>query len=139
MEDRLRECPFCGGKAVLTYKTLSEVFAYAAEFTIQCERCMARVVDRDDQNPKGGYAMSGTGKPRVIKRWNTRTIDPLVEKMVEALTILSSCWFYGNWIAETYNERKLQHIMEDLGYWPTTEDKILERVQEYRERRDDTI
>ena len=107
MEDRLRECPFCGGKAVLTYKTLSEVFAYAAEFTIQCERCMARVVDRDDQNPKGGYAMSGTGKPRVIKRWNTRAADPLLEKMAEALNDLSfDCFEFFNTKApsiETYN------------------------------------
>ena len=123
MEDRLKECPFCEngwvekefGVFILWHKPTC-IFG----------------------GPEGVVHSTRLDESFVTK-WNTRTIDPLVEKMVEALTILSSCWFYGNWIAETYNERKLQHIMEDLGYWPTTEDKILERVQEYRERRDDTI
>lgn len=31
---------------------------------------------------------------------------------------LSQSWFYGEWKAETANEREMEVIMRRLGYWP---------------------
>lgn len=31
---------------------------------------------------------------------------------------LSQAWYYGNWKAETANEREMESIMRRLGHWP---------------------
>ena len=42
---------------------------------------------------------------------------------------LASAWFYGGWIAETNNEREMQEIMEQLGWWPVeSEDKLIATI-----------
>ena len=51
-----------------------------------------------------------------------------IDRLREALEILSSIWFYGDFKAETYNESKLQTIMEQINLWPTTEDEIIQRA-----------
>jgi hypothetical protein len=33
--------------------------------------------------------------------------------------LLQSAWHNGNWKAETYNEREMEKIMTEQGYWPT--------------------
>ena len=32
--------------------------------------------------------------------------------------LLQSAWYNGNWKAETYNEREMEKIMTEQGYWP---------------------
>ena len=32
--------------------------------------------------------------------------------------LLQSAWHNGNWKAETYNEREMEKIMTEQGYWP---------------------
>lgn len=44
-----------------------------------------------------------------------------------ALHLISSIFYYGNFVPETYNERKLEQCLNELGLWPTTEDEIIER------------
>lgn len=39
----------------------------------------------------------------------------LLEELAEKL---SQAWFYGDWKAETANEREMEVIMRKLGYWP---------------------
>jgi len=41
--------------------------------------------------------------------------------------ILASIWFYGQWVAETANEREIEARMRRVGLWPTTEQEIVER------------
>lgn len=45
----------------------------------------------------------------------------------EALEILSSIYFYGNFKPETYNESLLEQMLTQFGLWPTTEDEIIKR------------
>jgi hypothetical protein len=40
------------------------------------------------------------------------------DALAEIYPLLASAWFYGEWIAETYNEREIQKIMERQGWWP---------------------
>ena len=49
-------------------------------------------------------------------------------QLLELYSLLASAWFYGNWKAETKNERDMQAVMEREGYWPTTEEEILARA-----------
>ncbi len=51
--------------------------------------------------------------------------------MVEALCLLSSIYFYGGFVAESVNERRLEKIMNELGLWPTTEQEVVDRMQEF--------
>jgi hypothetical protein len=32
--------------------------------------------------------------------------------------LLQSAWHHGNWKAETTNEREMEKIMTEQGYWP---------------------
>ena len=32
--------------------------------------------------------------------------------------LLQNAWYNGNWKAETYNEREMEKIMTEQGYWP---------------------
>ena len=40
------------------------------------------------------------------------------DELAEIYPLLASAWFYGEWVAETYNEREIQKIMERQGWWP---------------------
>ena len=43
--------------------------------------------------------------------------------------LLASAWFYGGWKAETHNERKMQAVMEQAGWWPiANESELLEKL-----------
>lgn len=39
--------------------------------------------------------------------------------------LLASAWYYGDWKAETANERAMQALMEKAGWWPVTEEKLI--------------
>jgi len=72
MSEQLKPCPFCGGKANVHTKGLDERFGYADMVTVKCEVCNVSFAFMDDQNPKGGYALNGTAKPKAIAAWNRR-------------------------------------------------------------------
>lgn len=50
-----------------------------------------------------------------------------VEKLRMVADLISRIYHYGNFKAETHNERKLEKLLNELGLYPTTEDKILSR------------
>lgn len=50
-----------------------------------------------------------------------------VERLRGIALNLSAAWYYGGWKYETINEREMQSLMEQAGYWPTTEEQIIER------------
>ena len=81
----LKPCPFCGGAAQHANYTLDEKFAYAEYHSITCADCNVGFSAIDDQNPQGGYAIGGTGLPKVLDLWNTRT-PPQVKPLVWGLT-----------------------------------------------------
>lgn len=41
--------------------------------------------------------------------------------------LISSIFYYGNFKAETPNERELQSLLEKVNLWPTNEDLIVKR------------
>jgi len=40
-----------------------------------------------------------------------------LKQLRKLATLLQSAWIHGDWIAETVNEREMESIMRDLGYW----------------------
>ena len=70
----LLPCPFCGGDASLKTRSLDERFGYAEESEAACKKCGIGYSFQDAQNPKGGYALGGTGAPRAIAAWNARIL-----------------------------------------------------------------
>ena len=49
------------------------------------------------------------------------------EKLEAVADIISRIFYHGNFIIETPNERTLVGLLNDLGYFPTTEDDIIKR------------
>ena len=54
-------------------------------------------------------------------------LEAELDRYKEALEILSSIYFYGNFKPETYNESLLEQMLTQFGLWPTTEDEIIKR------------
>ena len=40
-----------------------------------------------------------------------------LKQLRKLAALLQSAWIHGDWIAETVNEREMEFIMRDLGYW----------------------
>ncbi len=56
---------------------------------------------------------------------NTRS-----ERLDVLARILGKVWFYGDWKWETPNERVMQMIMQDLGYYPfKNEDEMIRETE----------
>lgn len=79
----LKPCPFCGDAPHYSCNGLDERFGYADQHTISCAKCGAYKSVMDDQNPKGGYALNGTGKAKAIAAWNTRADLPATDEQAE--------------------------------------------------------
>lgn len=47
----------------------------------------------------------------------------------EIAELISSIFFYGNFVAETPKEVQLEKKLMEVGLWPTTEDEILKRSE----------
>ena len=49
-----------------------------------------------------------------------QTAEQLIraDKLETLAKLLAKSWFYGNWEWETSNERIMQMLMQDLGYYP---------------------
>ena len=84
----LKPCPFCGGEAHLSHKTLDERYGYAMQYEVQCKNCYVGYSFQDDQNPKGGYALDGTGEPKAIAAWNRRADIAAVPAQVRVKPLL---------------------------------------------------
>ena len=104
MEDRLRECPFCGGKVEWEYTPWDEETQTGDDGTgwIECTKCHVQVI-------------FGLYRDSDEEKWNTRTTDPLLEKMAEALEELDDMFDPTSRVGEIINKA----------------------LQEYRERKDD--
>jgi hypothetical protein len=62
----------------------------------------------------------------------------IVKRKIEHVFLdqLSRDWHYKNWKAETPAEKLMESVMQELGFWPTTEEKILTRPDTYQEMED---
>ena len=49
-----------------------------------------------------------------------------IEQYKGCLQLLSSIWYHGDFVVETYNEAKLCELMKLLGFWPYKEKFKLE-------------
>lgn len=76
-----------------------------------------------DRYRKRGYVMDEHAK--ALER--AEVAEAECDRYKEALEILSSIYFYGNFKPETYNESLLEQMLTQFGLWPTTEDEIIKR------------
>lgn len=87
----LLPCPFCGENPDFITGNLGEKFAYAEKYTAFCNECSFGISRMDDQNPKGGYALDGTGLPKLVAVWNQRDTGvsaDVVDELVQALGLM---------------------------------------------------
>lgn len=71
---KIKSCPHCEGLAELHSQALDERFGYAVQSTVVCTVCGCRSPTcTDESNPKGGYAIPNTGKPKALAAWNRRS------------------------------------------------------------------
>jgi len=67
--------------------------------------------------------------------WYQPLTSDFIKDAEEAFRTLSSIWYNGGWVAQTYNERKLEDLMRRWGYWPHVPEEgdipheVLERLQ----------
>ncbi len=52
------------------------------------------------------------------------------EKYKKIALLISSIFHYGNFKAETPNERELQKLLEEVNLWPTNEKLIISRMKD---------
>jgi hypothetical protein len=50
-----------------------------------------------------------------------------IEKLEAFADIVSRIWFHGDFIIETVNERTCAGLLQDLGYYPISDDEIIKR------------
>ena len=43
-----------------------------------------------------------------------------LKQLRKLAALLQSAWYHGEWKAETVNEREMEKIMGERGYWPVT-------------------
>ena len=48
------------------------------------------------------------------------------EKYKQIALLITSIFYYGNFKAETYNEKLLEKLLIEVNLWPTNEQKILQ-------------
>ena len=71
MNELLKPCPFCGGKAVLTHAS------FAGVVYIECENCSAMMGRYQKRGGTGhtGFWMHFTSKEKVVEAWNRRQLE----------------------------------------------------------------
>ena len=91
MEDRLRECPFCGKIPVWDSSLCGFIHDLESE---EPPYCIAGglLFDKED-----------------VESWNTRALDPLLEKMAAIIVYMKPA-FFGSWRTEA--EQALQEYRE---------------------------
>lgn len=52
------------------------------------------------------------------------------DKYKKIANLISSIFYYGNFKAETPNEKELEKLLKEVNLWPTTESLIIERLKE---------
>ena len=52
------------------------------------------------------------------------------KKYIKIAKLISSIFYYGNFKAETPNERELEQLLREVNLWPTNEDLIMKRSSE---------
>lgn len=58
-----------------------------------------------------------------------RAMDEYAKPYIEIADLISRIFYYGNFKAETHNERILEQRLRQVGLWPTTEDEIIQRPE----------
>lgn len=51
------------------------------------------------------------------------------DKYKRIAELISSIFYYGNFKAETPNERELEGLLREVNLWPTNEDLIIRRME----------
>lgn len=70
----------------------------------------------------------------VDRKWIIEAMEEFAKTRSEKLDVLArllaKSWFYGKWQWETPNERTMQMIMQELGYYPfKDEDKMIRKTR----------
>ena len=70
----------------------------------------------------------------VDRKWIIEAMEEYANTRSERLDVLArllaKCWFYGDWEWETPNERIMQMIMQELGYYPfKNEDEMIRQTK----------
>ena len=106
---------------------ITQVVTDTLTLTTELERELTAVTEqRDRLLEQRDVLRSGIGyaSDQLIKVTEQR------DRLAEIYPLLAAAWFYGSWKAETFNERKMQEIMEREKWWPwESEDKLLEALQ----------
>ncbi len=50
------------------------------------------------------------------------------EIMENICELLESIFFYGNFVAETPNEKQLEKLLKKIGYWSDIEDELISKI-----------
>jgi hypothetical protein len=58
------------------------------------------------------------GEQYYNETFNTQPKMDELTQLRKLAGLLQSAWHNGNWKAETYNEREMEKIMTEQGYWP---------------------
>jgi hypothetical protein len=65
----------------------------------------------------GSWRMQ-TAEEYYNETFNTQPKMDELTQLRKLAGLLQSAWHNGNWKAETYNEREMEKIMVEQGYWP---------------------
>ena len=70
-------------------------------------------IDQEEFNHKAQHILDTVVKPQVERYENANRLN----KLEQLASLLQSAWTNGDWKAETPNEREMEKIMVELGYW----------------------
>ena len=65
------------------------------------------------------------------RREREEAVDAVSMTYKRIAELLSATYFYGDFAAETPNEREIQKLLEEVNLWPTNEDMIVKRSERH--------
>lgn len=66
-------------------------------------------------------------RPQPAKVTQETAVVP--DELKEICGLIARIFFYGNFVAETYNERELEKLLRKNGYFAESEDELMEIIQ----------
>jgi len=122
-------CPFCGGEAKRGETNDGGYF-------IECTQCQA--------SSKCVYPQKTDPDPILKDAWNSRSDMPATAPQPEragavgstrllgdferVCELIGSIYYYGNFRAETANERELEALLRKLGYFFENEEQLMAKL-----------
>lgn len=93
---------------------------------------------------KTAYPESQSVQQALMQVWNEcdqerktfATSEDRTAKLERLAALLGVAWFYGDFKAETVNEREQESLMKDLGYVFYSEDEAIAAIRQFEENWD---